>query len=181
MSKQLATKISRLLSLALRHAPESLGVSLDQNGWCKIDALLIGLKQKGYSIDEQTLLSIVISNEKKRFSFDESKTFIRANQGHSLNIDLGLNSEVPPEYLYHGSAVSNITSITLTGLKKNNRDYVHLSTDLKTVMAVGKRHGDPVVLKVSAGKMHREGYEFYLSANDVWLTDSVPPEYLQVI
>ncbi|MCD8739054.1 RNA 2'-phosphotransferase [Mucilaginibacter roseus] len=181
MSNNLSVKISRLMSLALRHSPETLGITLDENGWCEVPKLLTGLENKGHSINIDTLTAIVKSNEKQRFAFDDSGTRIRANQGHSLNVDLGLSEAVPPEYLFHGSTVSNLASIQANGLLKGGRQHVHLSTDFDTVLAVGKRHGKPLIFQVSAGKMATEGYKFFVSANEVWLTDFVPPEFIQVL
>ena len=172
-------QISKFLSLVLRHKPETIGIQLDQNGWADVDKLLEKSNSYGVRIDRETLNHIVATNSKKRFAFNESFDKIRASQGHSVDIELGYISQKPPEILYHGTGESSVQSILETGLAKRNRQHVHLSSDIKTAIKVGQRHGKPVVLKVLAGKMYDDKFEFFLSDNGVWLTDNVPAKYLK--
>ncbi len=174
------TKISKFLSLVLRHQPEIIGLALDENGWADTSELLNKMSGNNHSITMPILDHVVATNIKKRFAFNEDKTKIRANQGHSIDIDLGLDEKQPPEYLYHGTAAKSVGAIMNTGLEKQLRQHVHLSTDYDTAMMVGKRHGNPQVLVVESGAMHRDDYKFYLSDNGVWLTDHVPTKYLKL-
>ena len=160
------TKTSKFLSLILRHKPEAAGISLDEHGWADVEELL-----KGMDISRELLDEIVMTDEKNRYSFNEDSTKIRANQGHSVNVDVGLKSQMPPYKLYHGTAKKYVKSIEETGLISKSRLYVHLSTDIETATAVGKRHGEPVVYVIPARVMWEQGYEFYLSNNGVWLTE----------
>lgn len=178
--KQL-TSLSKFISLVLRHKPETIGLILDENGWAETTTLIDRMNRRGVKITLELLEHVVATNSKKRFSFNEDKTKIRASQGHSINIDLQLSPVKPPAILYHGTGERSIASILQNGLQKRNRQHVHLSADIKTAIDVGKRHGKPVVLIVDAATMHAEGLEFYLSANGVWLTDNVPSEYLRTI
>ena len=172
-------KLSVFLSLILRHKPEEAGIQLDKNGWADINELISGIKNTGkYTIDMSILEEIVRTDNKQRYSFNENKTKIRANQGHSINVDVELEEQKPPEILYHGTGQKYLDSIKLEGLKSKSRLYVHLSSDEPTAVNVGKRHGISVVLKVNANAMYRDGYHFYLSENGVWLTERVPVEYL---
>lgn len=164
--------LSRKLSYVLRHKPESIGISLDANGWAEVPILL---EKLGIEID--ALKELVSNNDKKRFAFNEDKTKIRASQGHSINIDLNLKPSKPPITLYHGTAIKNLDSILDKGLVKGNRQHVHLSDNTKTAAEVGKRYGTPYIIRVKAGLMHFDGYKFYQSENGVWLTDYVPPIY----
>ena len=168
------TQKSKFISLILRHKPETIGIKLDAHGWAPVDQLLTGV---GISMED--LERIVGTDEKQRYSFNEDKTLIRANQGHSIPVDLELEEREPPEYLYHGTVGRFLGSIQKEGLKRGSRQFVHLSPDVETAVKVGQRRGKPVVLQVAAGRMHREGYRFYLSANGVWLTEAVPPQYLK--
>ena len=170
-------RISKFLSLVLRHQPETLGVTLDENGWTDVGTLLEKLDQKGYAIDLDQLRYVVETNNKKRFAFNDDETQIRANQGHSVEVDLGYVEKVPPLFLYHGTATRFLEAIKANGLKKMNRHHVHLSADKQTAINVGSRHGKPVVLVVRAGDMAAAGYAFYQSDNGVWLTDNVPAAY----
>ena len=174
-------KTSVFISLILRHKPEVIGISLDRRGWASVQGLIDGINKTGkYSIDMPTLEEIVRTDNKQRYSFNEDKTKIRANQGHSINVDVELKEAVPPEILYHGTGEKYVESINTEGLKPKSRLYVHLSKDIDTAINVGKRHGKPVVYKISAGEMHRQGYEFYLSENGVWLTKIVPVNFIKI-
>lgn len=178
INERLHTKLSKFLSLVLRHKPEIIGISLSEQGWVDTEALIQKMNEYGKQIDLETLSSIVDTNNKKRFGFNDDKSKIRANQGHSLDINLGYVPKIPPDILYHGTARKNIKSIFKIGLKKRNRHQVHLSKDIETAFKVGQRHGKPVVLKILAKEMHQGGFKFFESENKVWLTDNVPIEYL---
>lgn len=167
-------EVSKFLSYVLRHNPGKIGLVLDANGWADVSELLA----KAH-VDMATLQKVVATNDKKRFSFNEDETKIRANQGHSISIDLNLQPKEPPEFLYHGTATRFLDSIMKQGLVKGNRQHVHLSLNEQTATKVGQRHGVPVVLKVLSKKMNEAGHIFYLSDNGVWLTDRVPVEFLQ--
>jgi len=166
-------KISKFLSLVLRHKPEEINLTLDKNGWADVDELL---KKANFDVD--TLIEVVDTNDKKRFSFNEDMTKIRANQGHSINIDLQLEACQPLECLYHGTATRFIDSIKQQGLVKGKRQFVHLSATPEIATKVGSRHGVPVVLKIESMKMYNDGFKFYLSNNGVWLTNNVPINYI---
>ena len=174
------TKIGRYLSLILRHKPEQAGIELDRYGWAKVDELIKGVSKK-YPLDMDTLEKIVATDEKQRYSFNEDYTLIRANQGHSIPVDVELKRVDPPEYLYHGTATKYMGLIEHDGLISKSRLYVHLSGDIDTAMTVGKRHGKPVIYRVNSGKMSRDGFIFFRSVNGVWLTERVPVEYLEVL
>lgn len=171
-------KISIYISLILRHRPEVIGIKLDDHGWANVDALLVGISGK-YPITRDILEEIVRTDEKQRYSFNEDKTMIRANQGHSIPVDVELPLAEPPEILYHGTAERFVASIETQGLLPKKRLYVHLSLDKETAEKVGNRHGEPVIYQVDSGQMHRDGYTFYLSVNGVWLTKMVPVPYLK--
>ncbi|CAA6822787.1 MAG: RNA:NAD 2'-phosphotransferase [uncultured Aureispira sp.] len=172
-------KISKFLSLVLRHKPETIGLCLDENGWAETQELLERLAKHNKSIDLKTLEEVVANNDKKRFAFNADRTKIRASQGHSVRVNLGYTAVEPPEMLYHGTATRFLDSIQKQGLLKGNRHQVHLSKDLNTATAVGRRHGKVVVMKVKALEMYQAGFEFFVSENQVWLTDQVPVEYLE--
>ena len=172
-------KLSRFISFILRHKPESVGITLDEHGWASVSELLLGINASGNEIDMKTLEEIVAEDEKQRYSFNTDKTKIRANQGHSVNVDVELKKAEPPEILFHGTGEKYVPSIKIEGLKPKSRLYVHLSSDRETAVKVGSRHGKPVVFEVNSGEMSRRGYEFFLSENGVWLTKIVPAEYLQ--
>lgn len=174
-------KLSRYISLILRHKPETIGITLDRNGWADVEKLIDGIKKSGYYIDKDILETIVRQDEKQRYSFNEKHTRIKANQGHSINVDLGLEERKPPEILYHGTATKSIESIMKEGITRQTRQYVHLSTDCETALKVGRRHGKPVILEVNSEAMFNDGCRFYLSDNGVWLTDTVPVKYIKVI
>jgi len=171
-------EISKFISLILRHRPEVVGISLDKHGWADVEKLLTGMNKTGTSIDMQLLEKIVAEDDKQRFSFNEDRTLIRANQGHSIPVDVELEKRIPPAILYHGTGEKYIASINEHGLIPKSRLYVHLSKDYETAVKVGSRHGKPVVYEVETGKMAADGYDFFLSVNGVWLVKSVPAEFL---
>lgn len=173
-------EISRFLSYVLRHAPDSIGLNLDGQGWASVDDLLRQAAKSGRTFSRQDLQVVVDTSDKKRFTLSDDGSRIRAAQGHSVGVDLGLASIAPPAVLYHGTAVRSLESILTEGLKPGRRQKVHLSLDQATARAVGERHGKPVVLQVAAGEMHGHGSAFWRAENGVWLTDAVPPRYLSV-
>ena len=181
LTEKETTHISKFLSLVLRHKPETIGVTLDENGWVSVDTLLERINISGTEIDIGILKYIVDTNAKKRFAFNEDLTLIRAGQGHSVTIELGYTPQQPPEILYHGTAIKNIKSILQHGLEKRERHHVHLSSDIATATNVGSRHGKPVIFKVASARMYTDGYTFIVSENKVWLTDNVPPKYLTLL
>ena len=172
-------KLSRFLSLVLRHRPQRIGLRLDRHGWAQVDELLTKATEARVSLNEDLLAQIVAENDKQRFSFSEDGVRIRANQGHSIPVDLELDPLTPPELLYHGTAVRFLDSIKQKGLISKSRQHVHLSPDEDSARRVGQRHGKPVVLIVQAGQMEADGCRFYRSVNGVWLTTAVPPEYIR--
>ena len=174
-------KRSKYLARHLRHQPEALGLTLDPGGWVAVDALLAAMRRHGIELSRAQLDEIVARNNKQRFSFDETGTRIRANQGHSIPVDLQLAPATPPDALYHGTSKATIGPILREGLQKMRRQHVHLSRDKATAIKVGSRHGAPIVLLVDAAAMARDGYQFFLSDNGVWLTESVPPHYLRIL
>ena len=172
-------RLSKFLSLILRHKPETAGISLDEHGWADVGELLEGIRQTGRIIDLPTLERIVEENDKQRFSFSPDRKRIRANQGHSVQVDVELEQKEPPEVLYHGTVEKNRASIEEKGLLRGTRLYVHLSKDVETAMKVAaRRKGEKLICEVKAGEMHRAGYIFYLSANGVWLTEAVPRNFI---
>ncbi|QEC41723.1 RNA 2'-phosphotransferase [Pseudobacter ginsenosidimutans] len=173
-------QISKFMSLVLRHKPETIGLHLDEQGWAAVDELIEKMNEKGAGVDKAIIRQIVDTNDKKRFAFNEDQSRIRASQGHSIDVDLGLEPVTPPDILYHGTAVRFLEAILQDGLLKQNRQHVHLTALKETAIAVGSRHGKPVVLEVNASEMTKAGYEFYLSANNVWLVEIVLPEYISV-
>lgn len=175
--EQNLTKLGKFLCLILRHRPETIGISLDRHGWADVDELIQGVGRK-YAFSREVLEEIVRTDGKQRYSFSEDGTRIRANQGHSIPVDLELAPAEPPAVLWHGSARRFQASILEQGLLPQSRLQVHLSPDYATALAVGRRHGEPVVFQVQSGEMHRDGYLFYRAKNGVWLTDTVPPAYL---
>ena len=165
------------MSLILRHHPETIGITLDEHGWADVDALIEGISRT-HPIDRDILVEIVRTDEKQRYSFNEDKTKIRANQGHSIPVDVELSQQQPPDVLYHGTGEKFAASIEREGLIPKSRLYVHLSKDYPTAVKVGQRHGRPVVFIVDSASMHKDGHPFFLSANGVWLVKSVPEKYL---
>jgi len=173
-------QVGRFIIKALRHKPEELGITLDEQGWVEIDVLLDALRNKGHEITREELKYLVTTSDKQRFAVDELGEKIRANQGHSIDVDLGYESQAPPEYLYHGTNEESIEDILETGVQKMKRHAVHLSDDLDTAIKVGRRRGKLLILRVQSGKMYEDGYTFYLSDNNVWLTDNIPIQYIGV-
>ena len=169
---------SKYMSLILRHKPETIGITLDEHGWADVDELIAGIART-HVFNRDILEEIVRTDEKQRYSFNDDKTLIRANQGHSIPVDVELEEAKPPEKLWHGSAVKYEASIDAQGLIPKSRLYVHLSEDKETALKVGQRHGKPVIYIVKAGAMYEAGYKFYLSKNGVWLTKEVPAVYLE--
>ncbi len=178
-NQKLHTRLSKFLSLVLRHQPEVIGITLDDQGWTNVDDLIEKMNDFGKPIDRSTLDFVVANNNKRRFVIDTKQNRIRANQGHSIEIELGYPAKEPPTLLYHGTARKKVDFIFKTGLEKRSRHHVHLSPDVDTAIKVGQRHGKPVVLEVKAKEMHLDGYTFFISENGVWLTDSVPVKYLK--
>lgn len=174
-------KLSVFISLLLRHKPDVAGINLDEHGWANVEELIDGINNTGRKIDMKVLEEIVKTDNKHRYSFNEDKTLIRANQGHSISVDVELKEQEPPEFLYHGTADRFIKAIMIEGLKPMSRLYVHLSKDIESANKVGKRHGKPVILKVYSGRMCQEGIKFYLSENGVWLTKNVDAKYMEKI
>ncbi len=172
-------RTSIFLSLILRHKPETVGIRLDRHGWADVNELIDKINMTGkYRIDMEMLEEIVRTDNKQRYKFNDDKTKIRANQGHSINVDVELSEAVPPEILYHGTGEKYVESIKTEGLKPKNRLYVHLSKDVATAINVGSRHGKPHVFRIATGEMSQKGYVFYLSENGVWLTKYVPTEFI---
>ncbi len=171
-------RLSKFLSLVLRHEPQRAGLTLDAAGWVDVDALLSGCSAAGVTLTREELESIVAHSDKKRFAFSPDRKRIRASQGHSVEVDLAYQPAVPPTVLYHGTADRFIASIKAQGLIKGQRHHVHLSVLRNTAVEVGRRHGRPVVITIAAAAMHAAGHVFFLSANGVWLTEAVPAEYL---
>jgi putative RNA 2'-phosphotransferase len=174
-------RLSKRLSYVLRHAPGSIGLTLDDAGWVDVDELLTALAQHGSPVTRAALDEAVARNDKQRFAFDATGTRIRASQGHSLPIDLGYVPERPPAELFHGTVERKLVAILADGLRPGNRHAVHLSSDVETAARVGARRGRPVVLRVDAAAMAAEGAAFTRSANGVWLVDTVPPRHLRVL
>ena len=172
-------RLSVFLSLVLRHQPEAAGITLDEHGWADVEALIQGISGTGRPMDMELLEDMVRTDEKGRYSFNEDRTLIRANQGHSIPVDVELTETTPPQVLYHGTASRFEQAILEQGLKPMSRLYVHLSGDAKTALTVGRRHGNPVVFEVDSSRMSRDGEHFYISQNGVWLTKRVKPEYLK--
>lgn len=173
-------RASKFLSLVLRHDPARVGLALDGGGWVAVDDLLSAMTEAGLALDRATLERVVAENEKQRFAFDAGGTRIRANQGHSIPVDLGLVPLVPPAELFHGTADRFVADIRHVGLLPGSRTHVHLSADVATARQVGGRHGRPVVLRVAAAAMHDAGHQFWRAENGVWLAAHVPAEYLTI-
>lgn len=171
-------KLGRFLSLVLRHEPQAAGIQLDEHGWADVEELLNGVRCTGREIDRETLERIVRENNKRRYSFNGDHSKIRANQGHSVPVDVELRQMLPPDSLYHGTAERFLPSIREKGICRMGRQHVHLSGDFQTALQVGRRHGKPVVLMVDAASMVRDGAVFYRSENGVWLCEHVPVRYL---
>ncbi len=179
MTEKEIIKSSKFLSLILRHEPERAGLKLGDAGWVGVDELLQAVNSHGVTLTLDQLKHIVATSDKKRFAFSEDGMRIRASQGHSVEIDLQYPPQIPPEVLYHGTAVRFLDSIRQQGLQKMERHDVHLSAETKVTVQVGGRHGKPALLTIRAGDMHRAGFVFRCSANGVWLVDRVPPQFIQ--
>jgi putative RNA 2'-phosphotransferase len=181
MNEKRLVKISKYLSKHLRHQPERLGLTLEDGGWVKVEELLRACALNNFTISLEMLKETVEKNEKQRFSFNETGEKIRANQGHSVEIDLQLKPQTPPAKLFHGTAERNISMIEEHGLLKMARHHVHLSDDTETARKVGMRYGKPVIFEIDTGGMLAEGFEFYVSENGVWLVETVPPRFLKIL
>lgn len=171
-------RLSKFISLILRHKPETIDLRLDEHGWANVEELLLGINNSGRYIDQEILEEIVATNNKQRFQYNEDRTKIRANQGHTINVDVELVEQTPPLYLYHGTAIKYLDKIKQSGIKKMKRLYVHLSKDVETAIKVGSRHGKPIVLKLDTKSMCQDGYKFYCSNNGVWLCDDIDYKYV---
>ena len=173
---------SKFISMILRHRPEVIGITLDEHGWADVQELISGVNSSdGHTLNMELLEEIVRTDEKQRYSFNEDHTLIRANQGHSIPVDVELEEKIPPEQLFHGTGEKYVSSIDKQGLIPKSRLYVHISSDIETARKVGSRHGRPVVYRIDCRKMTEDGFRFFHSVNGVWLTKSVPPEYLRII
>lgn len=181
MNKESLKKISKSLSYVLRHRPDTVGIELGDGGWVAVDELLAAFERSGKSISRELLDTVVVENDKQRFEFSDDQLRIRAQQGHSAEVDLGYEPATPPDVLYHGTATRNLDSIFQDGLVKGRRHHVHMSTNQETMIQVAMRHGKPVVLAIDASKMFADGHEFFVTGNHVWLTDHVPPGYIRHI
>lgn len=181
MNEKHQKRISKFLSLILRHQPEKVGLELEQGGWVDVADLLAACEKNGFAFTLDELKTVVENNDKKRFSFDESETKIRASQGHSVEIKIEFEQKEPPDVLYHGTAEKNVDSILKDGLSKMSRHHVHLSVDIETAKKVGMRYGKPVIFQVDTRGMIESSFEFFVSANGVWLVDSVPLQFLQIL
>ncbi|MEU9069147.1 RNA 2'-phosphotransferase [Streptomyces sp. NPDC048306] len=177
MQQERSVKVSKYLSKHLRHQPERIGLALDEGGWVEIDTLIAAAAAHGFRVTRDELHHVVATNDKRRFAVDGTR--IRASQGHSIDVDLGLPPATPPPHLFHGTVARHLEAIRTEGLRPMNRHDVHLSPDRTTATRVGARRGRPVVLSVDAAAMHRDGHVFHVSANGVWLTKAVPPRYLR--
>jgi putative RNA 2'-phosphotransferase len=175
------TRISKFMSLVLRHQPETAKLTLEPGGWVLIDDLLAGAADAGCRFTREELEEVVERCDKQRFRIDETDTKIRANQGHSTEVDLQLEPAEPPAELFHGTPERNLDAVLRDGLFKMARHHVHLSPDTQTATKVGSRRGKPVILVIDAAKMRADGHVFYCSANGVWLVEHVPPQYLRVL
>lgn len=176
--KDRLVRISKFLSLVLRHRPEKIGLTLGEGGWVTVSALLRACETAGLALSLEELREVVHTNDKQRFAFSPDGSLIRASQGHSVKVELGYEPTMPPAILYHGTAERFLPSIKQHGLTKGRRHHVHLSDNRKTARAVGGRRGKAVVLEIASGRMQRDGHIFFRSANGVWLTESVPVEYI---
>lgn len=171
-------KLSRFLSLVLRHKPETIDITLDDNGWCNVDELIKKINNHGEALGFELLKEIVETNDKQRFKFNDNYTKIRASQGHSIEVNLNLSQVEPPEILFHGTPTKNIVLIKKNGLLKMKRNHVHLSESIETARTVGERRGKTSVLTIDSKQMYEDGILFYKSDNNVWLTDFVNPKYI---
>lgn len=178
ISPQQKRKLSKALSKVLRHSPESIGLTLDANGWAQVSEVLLRLRVGALTLDQSLLDEIVRSDEKQRYRYSEDRTKICANQGHSVKVDLQLTPAIPPQFLYHGTTESALDSIKAHGLQRRQRHHVHLGLDIEMTMKVAARRGRPHLLEIRSLEMHKEGYVFYQTANNVWLIEHVPAEFV---
>jgi putative RNA 2'-phosphotransferase len=181
MDEKRKKKISKFLSLILRHKPEVVGLKLEKNGWVSVEKLIKACADYGKKFTLAELKEVVETNDKKRFAFNDNETKIRASQGHSVEVEIEFEKQTPPKILYHGTAEKNVGIIFAEGLKKISRHHVHLSSDIETARKVGRRYGKPVIFQIDTVSMKAEGFEFYISANGVWLVEGVPPKFLELI
>lgn len=179
MTTHQTTRASKFLSLVLRHQPKTAGIVLDSAGWTKVHDLLAGCARAGLHLSPAQLQHIVDTNEKKRFEFSADGTNIRASQGHSVEVELEYSPQVPPEWLYHGTATRFLDAIRASGLRKMSRHHVHLSAETAVTLQVGARHGKPALLRIRAAEMHHAGWAFFRSTNGVWLVEAVPVEFIE--
>ena len=177
--ENISINVGKFLALILRHQPEAVGIELDKNGWADVEELIGGVKKSVPDFNRDELELIVKNDTKQRYSLNEDKTKIRANQGHSVNVDVELHEIQPPAVLYHGTAEKSVDGIMKNGIESRSRLYVHLSKNKETALSVGGRHGRPVIFGVNAEEMYRNGYKFYISENGVYLTKYVPTKYLK--
>ncbi|EMQ1359338.1 RNA 2'-phosphotransferase [Clostridioides difficile] len=178
MSKK--DKLSIFISLILRHKPETIGIKLDDYGYADVNELIEKINNTGRNINIEILEQIVKEDNKQRYSFNEDRSKIRANQGYSINVNVELRELEPPRFLYHGTATRFLDNIKKEGIISKSRLYIHLSNDIDTAVQVGKRHGIPIVLKINAGKMYENDYKFYLSENNIWLCEYIPFKYVEI-
>ncbi len=181
MDPKRLVNVSKYLSKYLRHEPEALGLVLAPGGWVEVAALLRACNEHGFAVSQAELEDVVATSDKQRFAFDDGKTRIRANQGHSAEVDLQLAPCRPPEFLFHGTGAAAVDAILASGLLKMARHHVHMSLDALTAHKVGIRHGRPRIFEIAGGRMHADGFVFFCSANGVWLVDTVPPKYLRLL
>ena len=179
MNPNRTKRISKFLSLVLRHDPAKIGLKLDDSGWTEINDLLEKLP-RNLGVNREILDHVVETNNKKRFAYSEDGQRIRASQGHSIKVELGYEPVEPPKFLYHGTVPRFLEAIQENGLKAMSRHDVHLSKDLETAVNVGNRRGNAIILTVKSGEMHRQGHQFFVSENGVWLTGAVPPEFIEI-
>lgn len=178
MNEKETRRISKFMSLVLRHNPGKIGIQLDENGWVDVEEFLQGMRRGRMAITRETLDYVVENNNKKRFAFSEDGSKIRASQGHSVKIELGYEPVEPPEFLYHGTVAKYLDAIMQDGIQRMSRHHVHLSHEVETATVVGNRRGSAIILTIHAAQMHADGYEFYISENGVWLTEEVPGKYI---
>lgn len=181
MNAKRTVAVSKYLSKHLRHAPGAIGLTLEPNGWVGVEALLAAATADGFPITREELEEVVRGSDKQRFALDPTGTKIKANQGHSTEVELHFTAAAPPAVLYHGSVARNCASILATGLVKGRRHHVHLSKDIDTAVKVGSRRGEAVVFVVDAVRMAADGHSFWVSDNGVWLADAVPPQYVRIL
>lgn len=181
MNTKQQVRISKRLSLILRHNPQSVGLTLDPSGWAEVSELLDALSNHSTPLNKEILQEIVAENPKKRFEFDDSGLKIRARQGHSVKVDLGYMATNPPDLLYHGTPAKFLDSIMKEGLKKQQRHHVHMSENIPLMLEVARRRGEPRLIEINAKRMAEDGHKFYLTENDVWLSENIPSQFLSPV